>query len=95
MRIWSKIRAILGWSKFVSAYVERDKKIMKLAVFGVGVAAHLIDFFISHISALAAACGSSPRCWYWRRPSAEAKIIESILVYAYILIYYLSANEFK
>ena len=71
------------------------KKILKLAVFGVGVAAHLIDFFISHISALAAACGSSPRCWYWRRPNAEAKIIESILVYAYILIYYLSANEFK
>jgi len=29
LRIWSKIRAILGWSKFVSAYVERDKKIFK------------------------------------------------------------------
>jgi hypothetical protein len=35
----------LGWSKFVSAYVERDKKNFKLAVFGVQVAAVLIDFF--------------------------------------------------
>ncbi len=45
MRIWSKIRIHLGWSKFVSAYMERDKKIMKLAVFGVQVAVLLIDFF--------------------------------------------------
>ena len=43
LRIWSKIRAILGWSKFVSAYVERDKKILKLAVFGIQVAAFLIE----------------------------------------------------
>jgi len=33
LRIWSKIRAILGWSKFVSAYVERDKKILKNSIF--------------------------------------------------------------
>jgi hypothetical protein len=33
LRIWSKIRAILGWSKFVSAYVERDKKILKKWIF--------------------------------------------------------------
>ena len=26
MRIWSQNRAILGWLKFVSRYVERDKK---------------------------------------------------------------------
>ncbi len=45
MRIWLKIRAILGWLKFVSAYVERDKKILKLAVFGVQVAALLIESF--------------------------------------------------
>jgi len=45
LRIWSKIRAILGWSKFVSAYVERDKKNLKLAVFGVQVAALLIESF--------------------------------------------------
>jgi hypothetical protein len=25
--------AILGWSKFVSAYVERDKKILKNLIF--------------------------------------------------------------
>jgi len=31
--IWLKNRAILGWSKFVSAYVERDKKIMKKWIF--------------------------------------------------------------
>jgi len=43
MRGWSKIRAILGWLKFVSAYVERDKKIMKLAVFGFGVYTVLIE----------------------------------------------------
>jgi hypothetical protein len=43
--IWSKIRAILGWSKFVSSYVERDKKNLKLAVFGVQVAALLVDFY--------------------------------------------------
>jgi hypothetical protein len=43
MRIWSKIRIYLGWSKFVSSYVERDKKILKLAVFGVQVAALLIE----------------------------------------------------
>ena len=47
MCIWSKIRAILGWSKFVSAYVERDKKILKLAVFGVRVTAHLIEIRIA------------------------------------------------
>ncbi len=29
LRIWSKIRIYLGWSKFVSAYVERDKKNFK------------------------------------------------------------------
>jgi len=29
MRIWLKIQTILGWSKFVSAYVERDKKNLK------------------------------------------------------------------
>ena len=33
MRIWSKIRAILGRSKFVSGYVERDKKILKRLIF--------------------------------------------------------------
>ena len=33
LRIWSKIRAILGWSKFVSAYVEKDKKILKNFIF--------------------------------------------------------------
>jgi len=33
LRIWSKIRAILGWLKFVSAYVERDKKILKNFIF--------------------------------------------------------------
>jgi hypothetical protein len=33
LRIWSKIRAILRWSKFVSAYVERDKKILKNFIF--------------------------------------------------------------
>ncbi len=43
MRIWSKIRAILVMVKFVSAYMERDKKILKLAVFGVQVAALLIE----------------------------------------------------
>jgi hypothetical protein len=43
MCIWLKIRAILGWSKFASAYVERDKKNFKLAVFGVRVTAHLIE----------------------------------------------------
>jgi len=44
LRIWSKIRVILEWSKFVSAYVERDKKIVKLAVFSVRVDTVLIDF---------------------------------------------------
>ena len=33
---------ILVMVKFVSAYVERDKKILKLAVFGVQVATVLI-----------------------------------------------------
>jgi hypothetical protein len=33
LRIRSKIRAILGWSKFVSAYVERDKKNLKNLIF--------------------------------------------------------------
>ncbi len=33
LRIWLKFRAILGWSKFVSAYVERDKKILKNLIF--------------------------------------------------------------
>ena len=33
LRIWSKIRVFLGWSKFVSAYVERDKKILKNFIF--------------------------------------------------------------
>ncbi len=46
LRIWSKIRVFLGWSKFVSAYVERDKKILKLAVFSVQVAALLIEILL-------------------------------------------------
>jgi hypothetical protein len=29
LRIWSKIRVILEWSKFVSACVERSKKFSK------------------------------------------------------------------
>ena len=33
LRIWSKIRAILGWLKFVSAYVEKDEKILKNFIF--------------------------------------------------------------
>ena len=33
MRIWLKIRVFLGWSKFVSAYVERDKKILEFWIF--------------------------------------------------------------
>ena len=33
LRIWSKIRAVLGWSKFVSAYVKKDKKILKNMIF--------------------------------------------------------------
>ncbi|MBA7472701.1 hypothetical protein ES707_08033 [subsurface metagenome] len=33
LRIWSKNRAILGWLKFVSAYVEKDKKILKNSIF--------------------------------------------------------------
>ena len=33
----------LGGNKFVNAYVERDKKNLKLAVFGVQVAAFLIE----------------------------------------------------
>jgi len=35
------------WYKFVNAYVKRDKKNLKLAVFGIQVAAFLIDFFVS------------------------------------------------
>ena len=33
LRIWSKIRIYLGWSKFVSAYVERDKKKFEISRF--------------------------------------------------------------
>jgi len=33
LRIWSKIRVFLRWSKFVGAYVERDKKILKNLIF--------------------------------------------------------------
>jgi len=43
MCIWSKIRAILGWSKFVSAYVKRDKKILKKWILGVWVPTILIE----------------------------------------------------
>ena len=57
LRIWSKIRAILGWLKFVSAYVERDKKNLKLAVFGIQVAAFLIDFFTASTAYDSLPCG--------------------------------------
>ncbi len=33
LRIWSKIRVFLGWSKFVSVYVERDKNFSKNLIF--------------------------------------------------------------
>jgi len=33
LRIWSKIRAILGWSRFVNLYVERDKDFSKNFIF--------------------------------------------------------------
>jgi hypothetical protein len=33
----------LGWSEFVSAYVERDKKILKNLIFGVWVPTILIE----------------------------------------------------
>ncbi|MFC1739561.1 hypothetical protein ACFL1G_11030, partial [Planctomycetota bacterium] len=33
LRIWSIIREFLGWSKFVSAYVERNKKNFIFSVF--------------------------------------------------------------
>jgi predicted permease len=34
----------LGWTKFVSAYVERDKKILKNLIFAFALPALLIDF---------------------------------------------------
>ena len=37
----------LGGNKFVNPYVERDKKNLKLAVFGVQVAAYLIEIALS------------------------------------------------
>jgi len=39
-----KIRVFFGWYKFVNAYVEGDKKIFGLAVFGVQIPTLLIDF---------------------------------------------------
>ena len=42
----------LGGNKFVNAYVERDKKKLKLAVFGVQVAAFLIEFLIADYAGL-------------------------------------------
>lgn len=39
----AKIKGFFGWHKFVSTYIERDKKIIKLAVFGIQVAAFLIE----------------------------------------------------
>jgi hypothetical protein len=44
LRIWLKIRVFLGWSKFVSACVERDKKNFKKFVFCSHPPAHLRDF---------------------------------------------------
>ena len=44
LRIWSKIRVFLGWSKFVSVYVERDKKNFKKFDFCTCPPADLIDF---------------------------------------------------
>ena len=43
----AKIGVFLGGNKFVNAYVERDKKNLKLAVFGVQVAAHLIEIVLT------------------------------------------------
>ena len=47
LRIWSKIRAIWGWSKFVSAYVERDKKILKNLIFALTPPVYLIEIRIA------------------------------------------------
>jgi len=47
LRIWSKNRVFFGWYKFVSAYMERGKKNLKLAVFGIQVAAFLIEILLT------------------------------------------------
>jgi len=39
-----KIRVFLGWSEFVNAYVEGDKKKFKFLDFWFYLPAHLIDF---------------------------------------------------
>ncbi len=44
LRVWSEKHGFFGWHEFVNTYIERDKKFLKLAVFGVQVAALLIDF---------------------------------------------------
>jgi len=40
-----KNRVFLGWSKFVTAYVERDKKDFEKMDFCAQLPAHLVDFF--------------------------------------------------
>jgi len=40
----------LGWSKFVSAYVERDKKILKNLILGVWVPTILIENFLCRLA---------------------------------------------
>ena len=44
MRIWLKIRVFLVMVKFVSAYVERDKKISKKFDFCLQLYAEMVDF---------------------------------------------------
>jgi len=43
MRIWSKNRGFFGWSKFVNAYVERDKKNFSFLDFWFQVYAQMIE----------------------------------------------------
>jgi len=45
MRKCSEKRGFFGGNKFVSAYVERDKKIIKKKIFALTPPAHLIDFY--------------------------------------------------
>ncbi len=48
-----------GWYKFVNAYVERDKKNLKLAVFGVQVTAFLIENLTQIMSRIAYIVGEN------------------------------------
>ena len=50
LREWSEKHGFFGGNKFVNTYMERDKKIMKLAVFGIPVAAFLIENFLLQLA---------------------------------------------